>query len=174
MEFSCKNGSLPLLPSRARSSCPATSPSPPPLRHDRGHRRGRDAHPRITPPARIAIPRWGACARWASRWKARAPSSRFTAGGSTGCAPPAGGSGRRQLRLHHPHALRHSGRRSRSRTRIFGDESLSRRPMQRIMTAAGGNGRAHPRARGQVSAARNPGRARCGPSITRCRWPARR
>ena len=60
------------------------------------------------------------------------------------------------------------------RTRIFGDESLSRRPMQRIMKPLARNGRAHPRARGQVSAARNRGRQAARRSITSCRCRARR
>ena len=59
-------------------------------------------------------------------------------------------------------------------SRIAGDESLSRRPMGRIMQPLAQMGASITGARGPLSAARDPRRRRCIRSITRCRCPARR
>ena len=59
-------------------------------------------------------------------------------------------------------------------SRIFGDESLSRRPMQRIMQPLAQMG-AHIRAReGKFPPLEIHGARAARPSITRCRCPARR
>ncbi len=97
-----------------------------------------------------------ACGRWASKWRGRVPSSRSTAKGSTACAR------RRTTWMPETPAppfacSRAFWRRSRSAARIFGDESLSRRPMQRIMTPLARNGRAHPGPRRKIPAARDRG-----------------
>ena len=56
---------------------------------------------------------------------------------------------------------------------ITGDDSLRRRPMQRIVDPAGADGRLHPHG-GGPAAAHHPRTARCAASRTTCRWPAPR
>ena len=57
-------------------------------------------------------------------------------------------------------------------SRIFGDESLSRRPMQRIMKPLAEMGARIRRARRPIPAARDSRRPTAGPSITRCPVPS--
>ncbi len=59
-------------------------------------------------------------------------------------------------------------------SRIFGDESLSRRPMGRDHQTARADGRADRSARQPVSSAYDSRDDSCIRSITRCRCPARR
>ena len=82
-------------------------------------------------------------------------------------------SGRRQFRLDHPHAFRHPGGAAVSEPHLRRRVAVA--PAHAAHhAAAGGNGRAAS-ARARTSFRRSKSTARrCSPSITRCRWPARR
>ena len=127
----------------------------------------------ITRPARIATPRWAACARWGSRSKSAGTRFASTARGLTGCAQPAGdldagNSGSTIRMLSGILAAQPFGSAHRRRRIALAPAHAAHHD------AAGGDGRAHRGARRASFRRSKSTAARCGRSITRCPWPARR
>ena len=93
--------------------------------------------------------------------------------GARRAARAGGGSGRGQLRLHHPHALRHPGRAAVPEPDRRGRIAFT--PADGAHHEAAGARWALRSRRGTGSSRRSKSRGRrCARSITRCRWRARR
>ena len=108
---------------------------------------------RASSKARTAWRRWARCARWACTSSGRAPARCIVDGvGLRGLRAPAGAARHGQRR--HGDAALHGPARARSRSirRSIGDESLMRRPMERVAEPLRADGRAH-RARSDGTAA---------------------